>query len=148
MFKVNKNIKRRQQRRFCVSVVDFDQINVNFGESFVNLSGTCRQYHSLSLSQKIEFFNLLECFVLHWQNIEKHWFWLVGVRKNNTSQLERGIFGEVFAFRGRLIERVNPSRHLPAQSQQKHQNKVGNMFKVTNKDTKTTPLASFWYLYC
>ena len=22
------------------------------------------------------------------------------------------------------------------------------MFKVNNKDTRTTPLASFWYLYC
>ena len=23
-----------------------------------------------------------------------------------------------------------------------------NMFKVNNKDTGTTPMASFWYLYC
>ena len=37
----------------------------------------------------------------------------------------------------------HPSRHLLAQSQQqKHWNKVGNMFKVNNKDTRTTPVTS------
>ena len=42
-----------------------------------------------------------------------------------------------------------PSWHLLVQSQQwKHQNNVWNMFKVNNKDTKTTSLTSFWCLYC
>ena len=30
----------------------------------------------------------------------------------------------------------------------KKQNKASNMFKVNNKDTRMTPLASFWGLYC
>ena len=29
-----------------------------------------------------------------------------------------------------------------------NKNKVWNMFKVINKDTRTTLLPSFWYLYC
>ena len=33
---------------------------------------------------------------------------------------------------------LNP--HLPAQSKQKHKNKVWSMFKVDNKDTRMTPL--------
>ena len=31
---------------------------------------------------------------------------------------------------------------------QKHQNVVQNLFKVSNKDTRTTSLTSFWCLYC
>ena len=27
------------------------------------------------------------------------------------------------------------------------QNKLLNMFKVNSKDTRTTPIASFWYIY-
>ena len=41
------------------------------------------------------------------------------------------------------------SRHLLIQSQLwKHQKNVWNMFKVNNKDTRTTSLKSFWCLYC
>ena len=41
------------------------------------------------------------------------------------------------------------SRHLLAQSQQpKHQNNVRNLFKVSNIDSRTTPMTSFWNLYC
>ena len=45
---------------------------------------------------------------------------------------------------------VERSRHLPAQSQQKnHKHKVWNIFKVNNKVTKTTSLASqFWTFNC
>ena len=32
--------------------------------------------------------------------------------------------------------------------QWKHQNNVGNLFKVNNKDTRTASLMSFWCLYC
>ena len=39
--------------------------------------------------------------------------------------------------------------HLLVQSQQwKHWNNVPNMFKVNNKETKTTLMTSFWCLYC
>ena len=37
-----------------------------------------------------------------------------------------------------------PSRYLLVQ---KHQTNVGNLFKVNSKDTRTTSLALFWYLY-
>ena len=41
------------------------------------------------------------------------------------------------------------SRHLPSQSKQwKYQNKVSNMCKVNNKDTRTTPVTLFWCHYC
>ena len=37
-----------------------------------------------------------------------------------------------------------PSRYLPAQSQQKeHWNKASNIFKINNKDTRTTPMANY-----
>ena len=37
-----------------------------------------------------------------------------------------------------------PSPYLPSQSSQnKHKNKVWNMFKISNKYTRTTPMASF-----
>ena len=39
-------------------------------------------------------------------------------------------------------------KQIHARSPQlKHQKKVGNMFKVNNKDTRTTLLNSFWCLY-
>ena len=42
-----------------------------------------------------------------------------------------------------------PSRHLLVQSQQlKHQNNVWNMFKVNNKDSRTTSLTLFWCFHC
>ena len=41
-----------------------------------------------------------------------------------------------------------PNRHLLAQTQQwKHQNNLWNLIKVKNKNTKSTPLTSFWCLY-
>ena len=41
----------------------------------------------------------------------------------------------------------DPNRHLHAQSQQwKHHTNVRNLFKVNNKDTKTTCDVAFWYL--
>ena len=41
-----------------------------------------------------------------------------------------------------------PNQHLPIQNQLwKHQNIVRNMFKVNNKDTRATPMRSFWCLY-
>ena len=54
--------------------------------------------------------------------------------------------------KGRL-EKSHPKsyhilRHLLVQSQQwKHQNNVWNLFKVNSKDTRTTSLTSFWWLY-
>ena len=44
---------------------------------------------------------------------------------------------------------VYHSRHLLVQSQQwKLQKYVRNLLKVNNKDTRTTPLRSFWCFYC
>ena len=41
-----------------------------------------------------------------------------------------------------------PSRALLVQSQQwKHQSNVWKLFKVNNKDTRTTSMTSFWCLY-
>ena len=52
------------------------------------------------------------------------------------------------AFLTLYVETVT-SRHLLVQSQQwKHQNNMWNLFKVNNKDTKTTSVTSFWCLYC
>ena len=46
-----------------------------------------------------------------------------------------------------LIQNNNPRLYLLAQSQQwKHHNKVWNMFKVNNKDTRKTSMTSFWCL--
>ena len=42
-----------------------------------------------------------------------------------------------------------PSWHLLAPSQKwKHQNNMWNLFKVYNKDTRTTTTTFFWCLYC
>ena len=42
-----------------------------------------------------------------------------------------------------------PIQHLLVQSQQwKHQNNVPNMFKVNNKETRTTLMTLLWCLYC
>ena len=42
-----------------------------------------------------------------------------------------------------------PSRLLLVQNQQwKHQNNVWNLFKVTNKDSRTPSFKSFWCFYC
>ena len=41
-----------------------------------------------------------------------------------------------------------PSRQLLVYSQHwKHQKNVLNLFKVNNKDTRTTPITSFWCLF-
>ena len=40
-----------------------------------------------------------------------------------------------------------PSRHLPAQTVETLEQGM-KMFKVNNKDTRTTAMASFWCLYC
>ena len=40
------------------------------------------------------------------------------------------------------------SRHFFQSQQWKHQNNEWNVFKVNNKDTRTTSLTSFWCLYC
>ena len=51
--------------------------------------------------------------------------------------------------RNLFIKLLIPSRNFPAQSQQqKHQNNAPTTPKVDNKDTSTTPMASFWCLHC
>ena len=45
--------------------------------------------------------------------------------------------------------RMKPSRYLLVRSQQcKNYNNMWNLFKVSNKDTRTTSLTSLWCLYC
>ena len=51
------------------------------------------------------------------------------------------------------VPTINPRKilswHLVVQIQQwKHQNNVWNLFKVNNKDSRTTWTKSFWCLYC
>ena len=41
-----------------------------------------------------------------------------------------------------------PSRRLVQSQQQKYQNNMWNLFKVNNKDSRTTSLTSFYCLYC
>ena len=44
-----------------------------------------------------------------------------------------------------LVKCGKTSKYLPVQGQlKKHLKNVWDMFKVKNKDTKTT----FWYIYC
>ena len=42
-----------------------------------------------------------------------------------------------------------PSQYLLVQRRQwKHQNNLSNLFKVNNKNTITTSMTSFWFMYC
>ena len=75
----------------------------------------------------------------------KHFSYLMKSNKL-TKSLELVKFNLVFFPRE---TRMKPSRYLLVQSHQsKNYNNMWNLFKVSNKDTRTTSLTSFWCLYC
>ena len=57
-----------------------------------------------------------------------------------------GLTSEIYQ---QLPVNLVPQKHLPAQSQQqKHYKKVWNIFKISNKRTRTRSMTSIWCLCC
>ena len=127
-----------------------------FRSMFINThSGTSIRMYSTTQCCSKCLFQCLYCYYRHdfldwvvWP--EPFWFFMIMI----TSFLRSDCFhinettGHCL-FLGRVVHwDKNPTGILLVQSQQwKHQNNVWNLFKVNNRDTRTTSMTLFWCLH-
>ena len=113
---------------YKINKIIFEVSNKNFRKTFV------LQMTGFSMERKawLKWFNV--CF----------WLWICFQAWNLNS-----IYCNCWNVYFKIFLSSFTSRHSRVQSsQQNYLNRVWNVFRVNNKDTRTTPLVSFWCFYC